>query len=60
MSIAIGSSSAQYVPPAQVSTVQSANKPVDADGDHDGSKVGEIERPKATTGSIGTIIDTKA
>jgi hypothetical protein len=32
----------------------------DSDGDNDGSKVGEIEKPKATSGSIGTIINTSA
>ncbi|MYM37738.1 hypothetical protein [Duganella qianjiadongensis] len=61
MSMAIGSStSTQYTPAAQVNTAAPANVAVDADGDHDGSKAGEIEPAKAVSGSVGTIINTKA
>ncbi len=61
MSMAIGSStSTQYTSTAQVNTAAPVNAAVDADGDHDGSKPGEIEPAKATSGSVGTIINTKA
>ncbi|SEB79342.1 hypothetical protein SAMN05216205_0647 [Pseudomonas mohnii] len=33
---------------------------IDSDGDHDGSKPGEVEQTKATSGSIGTRINTTA
>jgi len=33
---------------------------IDSDGDHDGSKPGEVEQSKATSGSIGTRINTTA
>lgn len=33
---------------------------IDADGDHDGSQPGEVEKPQAVFGPIGTIIDTRA
>ena len=61
MSMAIGSStSTQYTSTVQVNTAAPVNAPVDADGDHDGSKPGEIEAAKAVSGSVGTIINTKA
>ncbi|MES2160130.1 MAG: hypothetical protein V4476_03140 [Pseudomonadota bacterium] len=60
MTTAIRSStSVPYTPPAQAA-VQPQRVGQDSDGDNDGSKVGEIEKPKATTGTVGTIIDTKA
>ncbi|RFP08503.1 hypothetical protein D0T25_31910 [Duganella sp. BJB488] len=60
MTTAIRSStSVPYTPPAQA-TAQAQRVGQDSDGDNDGSKVGEIEKPKATTGAVGTIIDTKA
>ncbi|GJJ04292.1 hypothetical protein RugamoR64_48300 [Duganella rhizosphaerae] len=59
MTTAIRSStSVPYTPPAQAAQPQRVGQ--DSDGDNDGSKVGEIEKPKATTGTVGTIIDTKA
>jgi hypothetical protein len=33
---------------------------IDSDGDHDGSKPGEVEQSKATSGSVGTRINTTA
>jgi hypothetical protein len=60
MTSAIGSSTSVHVPlTAQIKPQQVAAKPVDSDGDHDGSKPGEVEA-KATSGSVGTIINTKA
>ena len=58
MSASIGSSTsvkhAQHVAPQVKPTAR------DSDGDNDGSKPKAVERPKATSGSIGTIINTKA
>lgn len=51
---------ASYTPPVQTTPVNSNVVAKDADGDNDGSKVGEIEKPKATSGSLGTNIDTTA
>lgn len=60
MTSAIASSTkVAYAPPVQTSA-QPANLGKDSDGDNDGSKVGEIEKPKATSGPVGTIIDTTA
>lgn len=60
MSSSISSVSTQaYAPPTQL-VAQAQPQGKDSDGDYDGSKTGEVEKPKATTGSIGTIIDTKA
>jgi hypothetical protein len=61
MTSAIGSSTSVHVPlTAQIKPQQAQAKPVDSDGDHDGSKPGEVEQAKATSGSVGTIINTKA
>lgn len=59
MTTAIGSSTkAAYIPSVQ--TTQPQRVAQDSDGDNDGSKAGAIEPAKATSGSLGTIIDTKA
>ncbi|WP_374442928.1 hypothetical protein [Pseudomonas panipatensis] len=64
MTSAIGSSTPVNLHlPTQVKTQQAQQaqaSTVDSDGDHDGSKPGEVEQPKATSGSVGTIINTKA
>ena len=61
MASAIGSSTnAPYTPPAPVAPQQVRAGGKDSDGDHDGSKVGEVEKPKATSGSVGTLIYTTA
>ncbi len=61
MTSAIGSSTtATYTPPVQTSAQAARVAGGDRDGDNDGSKVGEIEKPKATSGTIGTTIDTTA
>ncbi|SDI37754.1 hypothetical protein [Pseudomonas panipatensis] len=61
MTSAIGSSTPVNLHlPTQVKTQQAQASTVDSDGDHDGSKPGEVEQPKATSGSVGTIINTKA
>jgi hypothetical protein len=48
-------SSQQYTPPVQ-------RAKVDADGDHDGSKQGEVEKPapKPISATIGNNINTTA
>lgn len=61
MTSAIGSSTkATYIPPVQTSAQPAKVGGKDSDGDNDGSKVGEIEKPKATSGPVGTIINTTA
>ncbi|WP_236255031.1 hypothetical protein, partial [Pseudomonas sp. Y39-6] len=34
--------------------------PADSDGDHDGSTASKVEQPKATSGSVGTRVNTTA
>lgn len=59
MSTPIGSATSNhYVAPASPPQVKQTG--TDVDGDHDGSKVPEVEPPKATSGSVGTIINTTA
>jgi hypothetical protein len=60
MTSAIGSSTHVTMPvSAPIKQQQAPAARVDSDGDHDGSKPGEVEQ-KATSGSVGTIINTKA
>ena len=47
-------------PPVQASAQPAIVRGKDSDGDNDGSKVAEIEKPKASSGPVGTIIDTTA
>jgi hypothetical protein len=47
----------QPVPPVAQQIKPSAK---DSDGDNDGSKVGEVDKPAAISGSVGTIVNTKA
>ena len=55
MTSAIGSSTSMpIIRPAPVSAQQVKTVAMDSDGDHDGSKAGEVEMPKATSGSVGT------
>ncbi|MCU6500535.1 hypothetical protein LPN04_22305 [Rugamonas sp. A1-17] len=59
MSTPIGSStSTPYIPPASPQQIKSVG--TDADGDHDGTKAATVEPPKATSGTIGTVINTTA
>ena len=54
-------SSQQYIPKVNAAPVQRAN--VDSDGDHDGSKSGEIENkspPQPTSATIGNNVNTTA
>lgn len=61
MASAIGSStSVPYTPPASVASQQVKAGGRDSDGDNDGSRVGEVEKPKATSGTVGTMINTTA
>mgnify|MGYP001544425941 FL=1 len=61
MTSAIGSSTSMpIIRPAPVSAQQVKTVAMDSDGDHDGSKAGEVEMPKATSGSVGTRINTTA
>ncbi|MDR3562896.1 MAG: hypothetical protein P4N59_15870 [Negativicutes bacterium] len=60
MTSAIGSSMHVTMPVnAPIKHQQAPAAQIDSDGDHDGSKPGEVEK-KATSGSVGTIINTKA
>jgi hypothetical protein len=59
MTLAIGGSTSITLPASTAIKPQQAPVRVDSDGDHDGSKPGEVEN-KATSGSVGTIINTKA
>jgi hypothetical protein len=52
------STSAQFIPPAPVAPQQIAAKK-DSDGDTDGSKAGEVEKPKATA-TLGNNVNVKA
>ncbi len=60
------SSISGVVPPAQHPHSQQVNKNRDSDGDNDGSKAGEVEKQAAqqskvaSSGTVGTIINTKA
>lgn len=63
MSTAIGglNSAAQFT--RAITSQQSASAKVDSDGDHDGSKPGEIEQStvsSSTTSTVGTLINTTA
>lgn len=61
MASAIDSStSVTYAPAAPVTPQQVKAGGKDRDGDNDGSKAGEVEKPKATSGSVGTKINTTA
>ena len=61
MASAIGSStSVTYIPPAPVASPQVKAGGTDSDGDKDGSKAGEVEKPKATSGNVGTVVNTAA
>lgn len=53
------STSAQFVPPAPVAPQQVKAAGKESDGDNDGSKVGEVEKPKATA-TLGNIVNTTA
>lgn len=53
------STSAMYVPPAPVAPQQVKAGGRDSDGDNDGSKAGEVEKPKATA-TLGNNINVKA
>jgi len=62
MAISSATSVPAYVPPVNT---QKANAGRDADGDNDGSKVGEVEKDAtaqkaASTSTLGSIINTKA
>lgn len=62
MTSAIGSSTkAAYTPPVAVAP-QVKSGGTDSDGDNDGSKAVSAPAPKApaTTGTVGTIINTSA
>jgi hypothetical protein len=59
MSTAIGSAtSTTYTPPVAPQQVKSVGK--DSDGDNDGTKAAPVEPPKATSGTVGTVINTTA
>lgn len=61
MTSAINGSTQANLPQAIVTPRQAPPAPmVDSDGDTDGSRPGEVEQTKATSGSVGTRINTTA
>jgi hypothetical protein len=61
--IGVVSNSAVNIPHANVPQVKSGGS--DADGDHDGSKAGQVSNPQpaqalATSGNVGTKLNTVA
>lgn len=61
MAISSATSSAAYIPPVNTQRVTSGR---DADGDNDGSKVGEVEKKSTpvqpSSSTVGTRINTTA
>lgn len=56
-------SGSTHITQPQPTTIRPQVRPTvqaDSDGDHDGSTPGEVEQPKATSGSVGTRINTTA
>jgi hypothetical protein len=56
-------STSTHITLPQAATIKLEKPPtvqIVSDGDHDGSKPGEVELPKATSGSVGTRINTTA
>lgn len=54
------SSSVTYAPAIPVAPQQTKTSAKDSDGDNNASKVGEVEKPKATSGNVGTQVNTTA
>ena len=54
------STGVNYTPPSTVASQQPKASSRDSDGDNDGSKVGEVEKPKASPGNTGLVINTTA
>ncbi|WP_155835050.1 hypothetical protein [Herbaspirillum sp. RV1423] len=48
-----------YAPPPPTTATANAGR-VDGDGDHDGSKAGEVEKPRQMSGNVGSIVNTTA
>lgn len=60
MTSAISSATSRaYAPPPTTPTPTNAGR-VDNDGDHDGSKAGEVEKPLQMSGNVGSIVNTTA
>jgi len=55
-----GATIASQLQAVQTMTPQSKIGGKDSDGDHDGSKAGEVEKPTQALGSVGRVINTQA
>ena len=60
MTSAISSATSRAYAPPPTSTPPANVGRVDSDGDHDGSKVGEVEKPRPMSGNVGSIVNTAA
>ncbi|MFJ3054547.1 hypothetical protein [Herbaspirillum sp. NPDC087042] len=60
MTSSISGLSSNWSVPTHVGTAPARTTGIDSDGDRDNSAPGEAEKPKASTGALGTIIDTHA
>ncbi len=56
----VSSTSTQHRVPKHAAPQQVKVSAKDSDGDNDSSKAVALEKPKATTGNIGTLVDTSA
>ncbi|WP_081768713.1 hypothetical protein [Herbaspirillum sp. RV1423] len=60
MTSAISSATSRaYIPPSTATPPANAGR-VDSDGDHDGSKPGEVEKARPMSGNVGSIVNTTA
>jgi len=60
MTPAISGLSSNWSTPHHVGTAPPRTTGIDSDGDRDNSAPGEVEKPKASSGALGTIVDTHA
>ena len=59
-SIIVSSAGTQHIALKHAAPQQVKVSAKDSDGDNDGSKAVAVEKPKATTGNIGTLVNTSA
>ncbi|MBV8622544.1 MAG: hypothetical protein JO174_03565 [Herbaspirillum sp.] len=60
MTSAISGLSSNWSTQPHIGTTPQRTTGIDSDGDRDNSAPGEVEKPKATSGTLGTLIDTHA
>ncbi len=60
MTSSISGLSSNWSVPTHVGTAPPSRTGIDSDGDRDNSTPGEVEKPKASSGALGTIVDTHA